>query len=203
MILIGRFLSPYVRRVAITLHLYGLAFEHRPWATVADADAIRRFNPVGRVPVLVLDDGEVLIDSSVILDHLDTLVPPERALVPRAGAERRRVTGALGLAIAVAEKYVAVFYEVSKRPETHIWAPWREHLEAQITAGLTALDAQCVGPTLLGGALTQADVTVVSLLEAMRFDAAHLAPVGRYPRLEALVASVADVDAFVKTRPVR
>jgi glutathione S-transferase len=201
--LLGRFQSPFVRRVATTLRLYNLPFEHVPWATVADAESLRRFNPVGRVPVLVLDDGEALIDSSVILDHLDTLVSPEVALIPRTGAERRRVMSTLGLVLAVADKYVAVFYELNKRPETHVWAPWREHLEGQIASGLWALDAACVGPRLFGGRLTQADVALVVVLEAMRFDLPQLVPVGRYPKLDALIASVADGEAFVATRPVR
>jgi glutathione S-transferase len=68
MILIGQYDSPFVRRVAIAMTLQGVAFEHRPWSVWADAEAIAPFNPLRRVPTLVLDDGEALIESSAILD---------------------------------------------------------------------------------------------------------------------------------------
>ena len=87
MILIGQYDSPFVRRVAIALRLYGLAFEHRPWSTFGDADKIAAFNPLRRVPTLVLDDGEVLIESAAILDYLDELVGPAKAMIAR---QRRR-----------------------------------------------------------------------------------------------------------------
>jgi len=70
MILIGQYDSPFTRRVAIALKLYGLAFEHRPWSTFGDADKIAPYNPLRRVPTLVLDDGEALIESTAILDYL-------------------------------------------------------------------------------------------------------------------------------------
>src|SRR5262249_34848211 len=60
MILIGQYDSPFVRRVGIALTLYGLPFEHRPWSTFSDAEKIRPYNPLTRVPTLVLDDGAVL-----------------------------------------------------------------------------------------------------------------------------------------------
>ena len=71
MILIGQYDSPFVRRVAIAMRLYGIAFEHRPWSTFGDADKIAPYNPLRRVPTLVLDDGEALIESAMILDYLD------------------------------------------------------------------------------------------------------------------------------------
>jgi glutathione S-transferase len=74
--------SPFVRRVGIALRLYGLPFEHRPWSTFGDADKIAPYNPLRRVQTLLLDDGEVLIESTAILDHLDEKVGPSRAAGP-------------------------------------------------------------------------------------------------------------------------
>lgn len=88
-VLFGNFLSPYVRRVAVTLNLYGIAFEHMAISAVelrADWEAI---NPVGRVPALQLPSGEALIDSAAILDHLDEMADPDVCLTPPAGAARR------------------------------------------------------------------------------------------------------------------
>src|SRR3954463_13607706 len=81
MILIGQYDSPFVRRVALALRLYGLPFEHRPWSTFGDADKIAPYNPLRRVPTLVLDGGEVLIESTAILDHLGETVGASRAMI--------------------------------------------------------------------------------------------------------------------------
>ena len=70
MILIGQYDSPFVRRVAIALRLYGLAFEHRPWSTFGEGDRIAPFNPLRRVPTLVLDGGEALIERTAFPDYL-------------------------------------------------------------------------------------------------------------------------------------
>src|SRR3954466_1044870 len=90
MFLIGQYDSPFVRRVAIALRLYGLPFEHRPWSTFGDADKIAPYNPLRRVPTLVLGGGEALIESASILDALDELVGPERAMMAERGDLRRR-----------------------------------------------------------------------------------------------------------------
>lgn len=66
MILIGQYDSPFVRRVAIALHLYGIGYEHRRWSTFGDADRIAAFNPLRRVPTLVLDNGEALLESGAV-----------------------------------------------------------------------------------------------------------------------------------------
>src|SRR5688500_9135952 len=90
MILIGQYGSSFVRRVGIALTLYGLPFEHRPWSVFGDVEKIRPYNPLVRVPVMVLDGGDVLIESHIIIDHLDSLVPPKRALYPRTEPARHK-----------------------------------------------------------------------------------------------------------------
>jgi len=91
MILIGPNRSPYTRRVAITLNIYGMAYEQRPLSGFDDRAAVRASNPLGRIPALVLDSGETLVDSVAIIDHLDEIYGRERALTPAAGADRRAV----------------------------------------------------------------------------------------------------------------
>src|ERR1700742_1239241 len=98
MLLIGQYDSPFVRRVAIAMRLYGIAYEHRPWSTFGDADRIAPFNPVRRVPTLVLDEGEALIESGAILDYLDELVGPSRAMIAQSGASRRHALKVCALA---------------------------------------------------------------------------------------------------------
>ena len=111
MILIGQYDSPFVRRVAVALRLYGVAYEHRPWSTFGDADRIAAFNPLRRVPTLVLDDGDVLIESTAILDWLDEAAGPERALIPANGQERRQALKVCALATGLGDKAVALVYE--------------------------------------------------------------------------------------------
>ena len=82
--LIGHYLSPFSRRVAISLHAMNMPFEDEQISAFKDADAVREHNPVIRIPALVLDDGEVLIESYAILDAIDEMAGPEARLIPTA-----------------------------------------------------------------------------------------------------------------------
>src|SRR6201995_909868 len=106
MILLGQYDSTFFRRTAIALRLYDLPFEHRPWSTFSDGDDIARFNPLRRVPPLVLDDSEGLIESGAILDHLDERVGPARAMIPDSGPRRRHALKIMALATGLADKAV-------------------------------------------------------------------------------------------------
>src|SRR5579859_3242630 len=111
MILVGQYDSPFVRRVAVSLRVLGFAYEHDTRSVFADFAAMRDINPLGRIPSLVLDDGEVLIDSAAIRDWLDETVGPERALVPPAGIARRSVLRRIVLATGAIDKAGAAAYE--------------------------------------------------------------------------------------------
>ena len=69
------------------MKLLDIPFEHANWSVGKDFDRIRRYNPLGRVPTLVLDDGEALMETTAILDYLDDRVGAERALLPRSGPQ--------------------------------------------------------------------------------------------------------------------
>ena len=117
MFLIGQYDSPFVRRVAIALRLYGLPFEHRPWSTFGDADKIAPYNPLRRVPTLVLDNGEALIECTAILDYLDELVGPDKAMIAARGEARRRQLQICALATGLGDKAVSLVYERVLRKE--------------------------------------------------------------------------------------
>src|SRR5258707_6964429 len=104
MILIGMFDSPFVRRVAVSMNLLKLTYEHRNRSVGRDFELIRQFNPLGRVPALVQADGDTLIESAAILDFLDEAAGPERALLPRSGDLRRDALRVIAVAIGGAGK---------------------------------------------------------------------------------------------------
>ena len=110
-VLVGQFDSPYVRRVAVSMHQLGIAFEHRPWSVGKDQARIRQLNPVGRVPVLLLTNGEALIESAMILDYVDELAGDDRRLLPAAGPARRAVQDWLALSTATVDKGIQIVYE--------------------------------------------------------------------------------------------
>jgi glutathione S-transferase len=160
-VLYGRHASPFVRRVAVTLRLYGIEYRHVPLMPFGpDKAELKKFNPIARVPALRLGDGEMLVDSAVILDYLDGLVGPERSLTPPAGAARRRVMTLAAVALGANEKLVAGLYERHFRPREAWHAPWLEACDRQVRDGFAWLDANFAGPWFTGAGMTQADVTV-------------------------------------------
>ena len=138
MILIGQYDSPFVRRVGIALTLYRLPFEHRPWSTFSDAEKIRPYNPLTRVPTLVLDDGDVLIESHSILDYLDSLVPASERLFPAAEPVRHQALKVAALATGISEKAVSLFYErVLHKEASDVWT---KRCGVQINGALAELE---------------------------------------------------------------
>lgn len=161
MILIGQYDSPYVRRVGITLRLYGMPYEHRNWSVWRDAEQIATYNPLRRVPTLVLDDQSVLVDSFVILDALDELMGRKRALLPAEGPLRREGLRISALCTGMADKAVSLMYETLFRPNPS--QVWMERCRRQIqdTAELLERDrAARHMPHWLGDALSHADVAL-------------------------------------------
>lgn len=199
MILIGRYLSPFTRRVAVILHRLDLPFEHRPLSVVDDVPAIQAINPLGRVPALILADGEVLIESSAILDHLDELAGPDRALVPAGGAARRAVLKTDAIVHGALEKAVLGFYETGRRPAEKSWPEMVSRCIAQTQGGLAVLEAQLTGDWLVGDQISRADITLAVAIPFIRTQLpAALAP--GYPRLEALAERLGASAPFQATR---
>lgn len=164
MILIGMYDSPFVRRVALALAIYELPFEHRPWSVFRDADKVARFNPLIRVPTLVLDDGEVLVESSAILDTLDERVGA-KALIPRSGDARRHQLQTCALALGTADKVVSLIYE--RAVHARATTDWNARCQRQIGGALDVLEArraQVETAWWFGDALGHADIAVTCAL---------------------------------------
>lgn len=165
MILIGQFDSPFVRRVAVALRLYGFDYEHRPWSVFGDAERLAAHNPLRRVPTLIADDGEALFESGAILDWLDEQAGRDRALIAASGLDRRQALKTIALATGLADKAVSLVYErVIHQRGTPMWV---ERCRAQIAGVLDALEADRAarsGPWWFGETIGHADVAVGCVL---------------------------------------
>jgi glutathione S-transferase len=197
MILIGQYDSPFVRRVGIALTLYGLPFEHRPWSVFGDAEKLQRYNPLIRVPTLVLDDGEVLIESHYILDYLDGLVPAHRMMVPSTEPERRQAVKIAALASGLSDKAVSLFYE--QRLHRELSEVWVKRCLSQITAAMTALEADRAGRGgnyWFGESIGHADIAVAAALRHLAESHPGLVSTADFPALGAHAARLEALPVF-------
>jgi len=160
MILIGQYDSPFVRRAAIAMTLYGMVFEHRPWSTFGDGDLIAPFNPLRRVPTLVLDDASVIIESAYILDWIDEQ-KGEGAFIAKSGPERQKALYYIALITGFSDKCVSLYYEKVLHKQTSDL--WLSRLETQIGAVLDVLEgirAAAKTQWLFGKAINHADIAL-------------------------------------------
>lgn len=196
--LVGMYDSPYVRRVAVSLHVQGFDYEHVALSVYRNIDAFRLYNPLTKAPVLVLSDGAILADSSCILDYLDQRVP-ERRLVPADGAARVAALQTITIALVAAEKAVALVYETTMRPKEVQHAPAIERATGQLATALDLLEAKLPFAVTHGGALDQVAITAAV---AYRY-VAHTQPAlilhGRHPQLAALSAQCEQLPPFQAT----
>jgi glutathione S-transferase len=197
MILIGQYDSPFVRRVAIALDLYGLPYEHRTWSTFGDAALLAPFNPLRRVPTLVLDDSEALIDSFAILDWLDEFVGSGRALIAPHGSERRAALKICALATGLADKAVSLLYERILHKETS--QVWIDRCRTQIADVLDVLEAARAArrtPWWFGDSIGHADIAVACAIRFTREAHSGLFDPARWPVLERHSVSCEAQDSF-------
>ncbi len=198
MILIGQFDSPFVRRVAIAMRLSGHAFEHRPWSVFGDGEKIARFNPLMRVPTLVLDDGEVLIESSAILDALDQMVGPANAMNPASGEARRHALKICSLATGMNDKAVSMVYEALIH--NRATPAWIERCCSQIAGVLSELEesrARHNSEWWFGDRIGHADIAVGCSLRFLGDAHAGLFDLSEgWPLLAAHAAACEALDVF-------
>ena len=204
MLLIGMFDSPFVRPVAVSLKLFGIPFEHGNWSVGRDFERIRKFNPLVRVPTLVLDDGSVLIEGAAILDYLDERVGEDRALLPRLGLERRTALQIAAIATGAAEKGREQIYDRVFRPPEKQHEPWVERCRSQMHGGLTELERICRehsnGQWLVTDRITRAEIVLTSAFTFLTESVGLTPESAPYPALRALVARCEALPEFRSTR---
>jgi glutathione S-transferase len=197
MFLIGQYDSPFVRRVAIAMRFYGLAFEHRPWSTFSEGDKVAPHNPLRRVPTLVLDSGEALIESFAILDYLDEHVGPDKAMIARSGPERYRQLRICALATGLGDKAVSLVYErVLRKEPSKVWV---ERCEGQIGGVLDVLEKERAAvktPCWFGTRIGHADIAIACVLRFTGEAHPQLFGSARYPALAAHAAACEALPPF-------
>ena len=197
--LIGLYDSAYVRRVAVSMRLQGFVFEHVALSVFRHQGEMRKINPLVKVPMLVLDNGEKLIESSFILDYLDDEVIVGQRLIPASGTKRRKIQQHCAIALVATEKAVQVYYDTHLRPAEFSYEPWVARCTEQMHDAFAMLDGLPVSSLLSGASITQADITTAVALGFARYVHPTQFPIGRYPRLEQLSAYCEALPAFLAT----
>lgn len=204
--LIGMLDSPYVRRVAISLRFLGIGFEHQSISVFRGFEAFQRINPLVKAPTLVCDDGEVLMDSTLILDHAESLAGARaggKSLMPSGIAERQHELRLIGLALAACEKTVQWVYERELRPAEKRHEPWVARVLGQLSAACSALEAELQRRPLHAGSerISQAGVTVAVAWQFTQSWLPSVADAALYPALAAFAAQAEQLPEFLATPP--
>ena len=134
--------SPYVRRVAISLQLLGVPFEHQSISVFSTFARFQQINPVVKAPSLVCDDGVVLMDSTLIIDYAQAIAGSRRSLMPTDIEQRQHELRVIGLALAACEKSVQIIYERQLRPAEKLHEPWVTRVAGQLLAAYGALESE-------------------------------------------------------------
>ena len=203
--LIGGFGSPYVRRVAVSLNILGFDWEQEAVSAFDNPDPVKKYNPLVRVPTLVLDDGEALVESYAILDALDDMAGDAKRLMPASGAARRTVMQLTAVSTGTMDKAVWAYYEGRFHQQEKVHEPWVEHNEGQVMGGLGHLDACAIkagdGWLAGGGRISQADISAAVAIGFANRVRPNLGVLEAFPHLAAFAARCEAMDEFTSVSP--
>ncbi|OYQ27722.1 glutathione S-transferase [Pseudomonas mandelii] len=198
--LIGMLDSPYVRRVAISARHLGIDLDHESVSVFRHFEHFQQINPVVKAPTLVLDDGEVLIDSTLIIDYLEALAAPGKSLMPADLKQRLRAWRLIGLGLAACEKSVQLYYERNLRPAEIQYQPWVERVEGQLAAAYSALERELEKQPLANGALIEQDgITLAVAWSFTNLVTPDQVDASRFPRIAEFTAQAEKLEAFIST----
>ena len=198
--LIGMLDSPYVRRVAISAKCLGIPLEHDSVSVFRNFEQFQQINPVVKAPTLVLDDGEVLMDSTLIIDYLEALAAPGNSLIPNDLEQRLRSLRLIGLALAACEKSVQLYYERNLRPAEIQYAPWVERVEGQLAAAYSALERELEKrPLKADGSIAQDGITLAVAWSFTNLMVPDQVEVAQFPQISAFTAYAEGLEVFVGT----
>ncbi|WP_260629501.1 glutathione S-transferase [Serratia liquefaciens] len=199
--LIGMLDSPYVRRVAICLKLLEIEFEHRAISVFSGFDRFKAINPMVKAPTLVLADGQILMDSSLILEYAAGIAPSGRALLPNQGAARLNALQLNGLALVACEKTVQIVYEQQLRPQEKQHQPWLDRVQGQLQAAYAELEKQ-LPQSAVSPFMGSAEVSVAVAWGFTQLMLPGQISDQQHPTLAAFAAQAEQHPAFISTPQV-
>lgn len=191
--LIGMLDSPYVRRVAVSLKRLGIPFEHRSLSVFRDFADFSRINPIVKAPTLVTDDGIVLMDSTLILQHIEGF--SEKSLMP--AIQKAEALRLIGLALMACDKTVQIVYERTLRPSEKQHQPWLDRVTTQLQAAYEQLENS--SDRLTCNPLMQADITTAVAWRFTQLYTADIITPAAYPQLAAFSAQAEALPEFMST----
>jgi glutathione S-transferase len=195
--LIGMLDSPYVRRVAISLDLLGIAFGHESISVFRHFGQFSAINPVVKAPTLVCDDGGVLMESSLILQFVEAR--SGQSLWSPDPVRLQHEFRAVGLALAACEKGAQIVYERQLRPRAAQYEPWIERITTQMLAALSALENEVrLRPAVFAEPDKQAAITSAVVWGFIQAMLAPQAGAAAYPCLAGVAERLERSAPFVK-----
>lgn len=201
--LIGSLTSPYVRKVRVVLAEKKLDYKFElddPWS---DANIVSDANPLGKVPCLVMEGGEAVFDSRVIVEYVDTLSPVGR-LIPEKGRERAEVRTWEALADGLMDAAVLARMEATwkGRTDAERSQAWIDRQLSKVNASVSAM-ARGLGDRTwcVGTHLSLADIAIACALGYLDFRFPAVPWRAEHPQLVKLVDRLAQRQSFLDTRP--
>lgn len=199
--LIGSLTSPYVRKARIVLAEKKIEYEFvldNPW----NADTgVTKLNPLGKVPVLVLDDESTLFDSRVIVEYLDNLTPVHR-LIPPAGRARVEVKCWEALADGLLDAALLLRMEQTQRDESQRSPKWIARQMAKVEGALAAMSSGLADkPWCCDGKYTLADIAVGCALGYLDFRFSNMGWRAQHSNLARHAEKLFARASFVDTAP--
>lgn len=197
--LIGMLDSPFVRRVAVSARFLGIPYDHQPLSIFTDYDEFRGVNPLVKVPTVVCDDGEMLVDSTLIIDYLEANCAQGRSLMPENGADRIKALQIIGVSLVAMEKVVALIYERTQRPQELQHSPWIARIDQQLRGALGQLESFAGDGSrwMPGPDMTQADITLAVAWRFVQHALPRRISADEYPALVAFSARAEALPEFI------
>lgn len=199
--LIGSLTSPYVRKVRIVFLEKKVDVDLELENVWAADTKISHNNPLGKIPCLILDDGEAIYDSRVIAEYADTLSPVSK-LIPTGSRERASVKTWEALADGVEDACILARLEVTLRPPEQQNPDWLTRQMGKIDSALAQMSRELGENTWChGNQMTLADIAVGCALAYMLFRFPNIAWQAQYPNLDALYQKLMQRPSFAETAP--
>lgn len=199
--LIGMLDSPYVRRTAISLEALGVRFTHEAVSVFSTFEQFKAINPVVKAPTLVCDDGEAIMDSSLIVQFIEST--HTKSLWSGDPHARQHEFRAVSLALAACDKSVQIVYERNLRPKEAQYEPWIERVTGQLLAAYAGLEEQVrTRHAIFSGTLNQASITSAVAWQFTQSMLAAIVPAAKHPGLAEISRRLEETHEFRKYPPV-